>query len=251
MAKHGHSNEAQETAAYFDRCAKDGVMADFEPEHEEKVRALLAKWDLQPGQRVLEPGCGAGRLSKRLAEAVGPDGFVYAFDLSAGMIKQAMSRGLPSHVRIEVADAERLRLEARGFDACICFHALPHFADKARALGEIARVLKPGAALWVNHMKRREELNAFHRTVAPEVATHQLSPDDEMRALLGAAGFEDVRISDTAAGYSLRALRGWNRCPRRRWRGEHTFHPSPAIVRARIRRLHAHDSPVDEYNGAD
>jgi demethylmenaquinone methyltransferase/2-methoxy-6-polyprenyl-1,4-benzoquinol methylase len=207
MAEHGLSSEASETAAYFDRCARDGVMADFEPEHEEKVRALLAEWDLRPGQRVLEPGCGAGRLTERLAESVGPDGFVYAFDLSAGMIEHARARGLPAHVRFEVADIAEARLEPGDFDACICFHVFPHFADKARALGEIARVLKPGAALWVNHMKPREELNAFHRTVAPEVASHQLPPDDEMRALLAAAGFADVRISDSGAGYSLRAAR--------------------------------------------
>jgi SAM-dependent methyltransferase len=131
-------------AAYFDRCAAEGAMAGFSTEEEARIERLLALWNLRPGERVVEPGCGAGRLTERLARAVGPEGHVLAFDISRGMIERAQERGLPAQVTLAVADVAGIPAADASFDVAICFNAFPHFADPAKALSELARVLVPG-----------------------------------------------------------------------------------------------------------
>ena len=194
-------------AAYFDRCAGEGAMSGFAPEEEPEVERLLALWDLKPGERVVEPGCGTGRLTERLARAVGPEGHVLAFDISRGMLARAAGRGLPGHVTLAVADALAIPADDAGFDAAICFQVFPHFADPARALSELARVLAPDGRLWVNHLRGREELNEFHRTVAHEVSGHELPDEAAMRRLVSTAGFDVRLVEDGAGGYSLLAVR--------------------------------------------
>ena len=83
-------SDNRELADYFDRCAADGVMSAFTPEEEPKIERLLAMWNLKPGDRVVEPGCGSGRLTEHLARAVGNNGHVLAVDISRGMIDKAL-----------------------------------------------------------------------------------------------------------------------------------------------------------------
>lgn len=106
---------------------------------------LLAALDIQPGSRVLEIGCGSGHTACYLAERFHCQ--VTAVDLSAGMIAAARQRvtkaGLQAQVRCETADIAGLPFAEHSFDYVIV-QAVLMFVDKARALTEIQRVLKPG-----------------------------------------------------------------------------------------------------------
>ena len=190
-------------ARYFDRCADEGVMDSFSSENEETLRRFMELWGIRPGERILEPGCGSGRLTARLADAAGPAGEVLALDISPRMIEEAWKRGLPPHVRFEVASAVEIPAPGGRFDKAVCFHVFPHFSDKPAALAEIARVLRPGGRLWINHLKGRAEINEFHSNAAQEVSAHQIPPEFEMRELLDAAGLTVVAFADSSDGYCV------------------------------------------------
>lgn len=100
------------------------------------------------GRRILEVGCGAAMCSRWLASQGARPA---AFDLSSGMLRQALSGA--AHTGIEVplvqADAQFLPFRDDTFDiAFTAFGAIPFVADSARVMREVARVLQPGGQ-WV------------------------------------------------------------------------------------------------------
>jgi ubiquinone/menaquinone biosynthesis C-methylase UbiE len=54
-------------AEYFDRCAAEGDLLEFDFDERRRLDEFLPMWAIQPGERVLEPGCGSGRLTVELA----------------------------------------------------------------------------------------------------------------------------------------------------------------------------------------
>jgi SAM-dependent methyltransferase len=196
-----------EVGAYFDRCAQNGVMGEFEPNEAAKLPRFLLDWGLAPGEWVLEPGCGSGRLTERLAAVVGATGLVLALDLSPEMIARARRRGLPPQVRLHCGAAESVPAPDSSFDRVICLNVLPHFTALAAVLAELARVLVPGGHLWVNHFAGRDEVNAFHAGLDDPVRDHRLPPPAELRSGLEGAGFAVVLLGDDADGFRLHAVR--------------------------------------------
>ncbi len=95
----------------------------------------------QPGERVLDLGCGTGQLTARIAAT---DASVVGVDNSPEMIEQAR-RNYPN-VRFEVADAADLHLP-EGFDAVFSNAALHWMRQADRVAGSISRALKPGGRL--------------------------------------------------------------------------------------------------------
>ncbi len=184
---------------YFD--AHVAFFEGFTPEEEARVEPLLGAWDVRPGLRVLEPGCGSGRLTAFLSRAVEPTGTVLAFDVSGGMIRRALGRGLPRQVRFLQASADAVPAEDASFDLIVCFCVFPHFLEPARTLSELCRVLRPGGRLVIQHLEDREGMNAFHSGHAVGAPCLPLPPEDAMRALLAAAGFAEIHITDAPDGY--------------------------------------------------
>ena len=190
---------------FFDECARNRIMDSFTSEEKSKLSLYLKLWDIQPGQYILEPGCGTGRLTTYLARAVGPQGKVYACDLSAEMIHTALCRGLNKQATFLQCPVTMIPTGDNIFDKVICFQVFPHFSDRVSALTEMRRVLKPGGDLWINHCKRREEINTLHRNASGIVVSHQLPSDDEMVLLLTTNGFGVEEISDSSQGYRIHA----------------------------------------------
>ncbi|MEM1352089.1 MAG: class I SAM-dependent methyltransferase, partial [Pseudomonadota bacterium] len=107
---------------------------------------LLTHADLQPGQHVLDVGCGTGTSVLAAAEHVGSDGFVLGVDISAPMIDHAR-RTAHAHDRVsfEVSDAADHGFQDAAFDAMISRFGVMFFADPTTAFINIRRGLKPGA----------------------------------------------------------------------------------------------------------
>lgn len=194
-----------EIAAFFDRCAAERLMVDFPEQERTRLREFLAHWDLRRGMRVLEPGCGSGRLTAELAPRVGPRGEVYACDLSPGMLAIALSRELPPQARLSRESVLDNPRPDHWFDRILCLNVFPHFRDRLRVLRTFARLLHPSGRLWINHFEGSASLNRFHREAGAAVADHALPCAASMEALLEASGFRIVQFVDRDDCYLLEA----------------------------------------------
>jgi ubiquinone/menaquinone biosynthesis C-methylase UbiE len=194
-------------AEYFDRCAAEGDLLEFDFDERRRLDEFLPMWAIQPGERVLEPGCGSGRLTVELAAATGTDGHVLAMDISAEMVVRAKARELPPQARVLRGSVLEVPADDGFFDKVICLNVFPHFADRAAALAEFARLLRDGGDLWINHFANRDAINEFHHGCDPAVRDHLIPPDDEVRRLLEEAGFEVVSHDDDDPGYRWHARR--------------------------------------------
>jgi ubiquinone/menaquinone biosynthesis C-methylase UbiE len=114
----------------------------------EAGKGLVERLGLEEGARVLDVGCGTGRLTHWIAERVGAMGAVTGIDPLEERIHIARSRG--GNARFAVGQAEDLRaFDDASFDA-VCMSSVLHWiTDKAKALAEVRRVLRPGGRLGV------------------------------------------------------------------------------------------------------
>ncbi len=115
----------------------------------------LGRLELAPGMKVLDAGCGPGRLSLPMARAVGPDGSVTAVDLQPGMLqrlqKHLAGSGL-ANVHPILGDLTRLPLPADTFDRAVLVTVLGEIPDREAALRAIFRALKPGGVLSITEI---------------------------------------------------------------------------------------------------
>jgi SAM-dependent methyltransferase len=109
----------------------------------------------EAGERVLEIGPGTGYYSLDLAEWLGAEGTLELFDIQQEMLDHTMrrvaERGL-TNVIATLGDATALPHADDSFDAVVLTAVLGEIPDQAAALGEIARVLRPGGRLIVGEL---------------------------------------------------------------------------------------------------
>lgn len=97
---------------------------------------------ISSGAKVLDIGCGTGRLTIPLQQETQAE--VYGLDLSAEMLEQAQGKKGAETVHWISGDAHALPFPDRSFDCTFMCLVLHHIEDKARAIEEMYRVLKPG-----------------------------------------------------------------------------------------------------------
>ncbi|MDO8519959.1 MAG: class I SAM-dependent methyltransferase [Deltaproteobacteria bacterium] len=106
---------------------------------------VLLKWEKVPrGTRVLEVGCGSGKISRYLVDRLHCKTYT-GVDISPQMIAQAEA-GTHRDTRLifQVADAQKLPFDDGSFDAVIVMDLLHHLKNWKKAVREIHRVLKDG-----------------------------------------------------------------------------------------------------------
>jgi arsenite methyltransferase len=106
--------------------------------------------DLQPGERIVDVGSGAGFDTFLAARAVGPSGFVAGIDMTQEMLTKARSNaallGL-DHVEFREGIAEELPVPDGWADVVISNGVFNLCPDKERTFQEVFRVLRPGGTL--------------------------------------------------------------------------------------------------------
>jgi ubiquinone/menaquinone biosynthesis C-methylase UbiE len=127
---------------------------------------------IEPGQSVLDIGCGTGSLAIAAKRRAGPVASVHGIDASPEMIARARKKASKAGVDVTftIGVVERLSFPDHQFDvvlSTLMLHHLPHDA-RAQCMGEIRRVLKPGGrVLAVDFGKatgaRRSLIEHFHR----------------------------------------------------------------------------------------
>lgn len=191
---------------YFDGLAADARWHAFTSEERRIVDSLARRWGIQRGERVLEPGCGSGRLTEILAAMTGPRGGVFAFDCCPAFTRLARRRGLPSHVTVRTGRVETLRLAPRSFDHVVCFNVFPHLVPCGDIARRLAAVLKPGGYFWIAHTASRGVVNAVHRSGPPYLREQLLPPPAELARLLRSAGLRGIEIDDRPDCFLAKAV---------------------------------------------
>lgn len=115
----------------------------------------LDRIGVRPGQRVLEIGPGPGRLLIPVAERVLPGGEVIGIDLQQGMLdrlaRRAREEGLTNLTTIR-GDATEPHVPAASCDVVMLCEVLGEIPDRAAALAQCFRALKPGGLLSVTEL---------------------------------------------------------------------------------------------------
>lgn len=171
-------------------------------------QALIERLALQPGEHVLDIGCGIARTTETLAQLVGPSGRVTGVDL----LPAAINVRVPETIDVQqidhvVGDAQSLAFSDR-YDAAFSRFGVMFFADPVAAFANIRTALRPGGRFgfvcWRNLADN--ELDAFPlRAAAPcisqalvaeaEKADHfSFADPDFLSKTLETAGFVEIAI---------------------------------------------------------
>jgi ubiquinone/menaquinone biosynthesis C-methylase UbiE len=116
------------------------------------VRPMLDRIGVRSGEQVLELGPGPGVFTVAAGRRVGPEGRLIAIDIQPEMIARVDQRvreaGL-AHVETHVASAHQLPLDDESVDRAFLITVLPEIPDRARALAELYRALRPDGVLSI------------------------------------------------------------------------------------------------------
>ena len=160
----------------------------------------------QPGERILDLGCGPGFYVAELLKEVGDEGHVVGLDASDAMLAAA-SRKVEGHDNVEFqqADATSLPLEDASVDRALSVQVMEYVQDIAGALAELHRVLKPGGRVLIwdvdwattswhsaDPARMQRMLEAWDKHLIHPSLPSTLSPQ------LRAAGFEGVEMTGHA-----------------------------------------------------
>ncbi|MBN2245488.1 MAG: methyltransferase domain-containing protein [Candidatus Aminicenantes bacterium] len=177
----------------------DDLAPQWEKEHRidseiQKVKRLFSHLKLKKKDWVLDSGTGTGRLIPLIRQSIGSQGTIAALDFSLEMLRIAQKRHSRKNPFIIQSNAEKLPFCREIFDVIICFALFPHISNKPEAVREFYRLLKPGGWLYIAHTMSREDLNLYHSRVKGPVCRDYLPDDSEMKKMISAAGFQDVKI---------------------------------------------------------
>jgi ubiquinone/menaquinone biosynthesis C-methylase UbiE len=144
---------------------------------------------LKPGSVVLEIGCGRGAGAGLIIEKFEPSR-VHAMDLDVDMIERAktyLPRAKLERISLFAGDVYRLPLKGVSVDAVFGFGVLHHVPDWRTALGEIARVLRPGGVYFMEELYPTLYQNFITRHILLHPTEDRFSGEDFRQALYQAA----------------------------------------------------------------
>jgi trans-aconitate 2-methyltransferase len=155
--------------------------------HHEWAREIIARAAIQPGERVLDAGCGGGSVTRQLLELT-PN--VIAVDGDAAMVEQARAT-LPESVPVHHQDLLALELDQKVdvVFSCAVFHWI---TDHDRLFERLHRVLRPGGRL-VAQCGGDRNIAGVLEIVGERPGRWLYADGDETEARLRAAGFSDAR----------------------------------------------------------
>lgn len=148
----------------------------------------------QPQEKILEIGCGRGYTTKKV-QSIAPQTF--GVDLNAKAIQDGVAKNL------RTMNAESLEFPDNTFDKIYSFHTIEHIPNIAKALGEMARVLKPKGKIMLVYPAEliRGMFSMFAAAVllrnpfrSREIHLHKLSPA-VIQGLISGFPLEHVRSS--------------------------------------------------------
>ena len=164
---------------------------------------------VQPGEVVLDVGCGCGATTEELSALVGTSGRVVGLDVSAPMLARARERLSGRPVELLLGDAATFALPARSFDVLFSRFGVMFFEEPPAAFAHLRGALKPGGrvamVVWQSlsaNAWATVPIEAVADIVEPpalggagEPGPFSLSDHDGVLTMLRAAGYTDVDLT--------------------------------------------------------
>jgi ubiquinone/menaquinone biosynthesis C-methylase UbiE len=185
-------------------------------QHKSLTMWTIDQMNVQPGDCVLDIGCGGGMAVKLLANRA-TDGFVAGVDYSEDMVLQATKRNGPriqrGRVAIEVGNAMALPYRDCSFDKACAIETFYFWPDPVAGLREVRRVLKPGGHVAIAVEMSKEstaQKSALQKYFSQRYADRSASlgmsicSGGELVEMLTRAGFREARYTaqpDRALGW--------------------------------------------------
>ena len=200
MAASSVNRLAMQLQEYFDQLAPTWDN-ELTSERLKSLGNIVKELGIEPGYHVLDIGSGTGVLLPFLIAELGDEGKIVALDFSEEMLCQAKAKNFSPIVRFAQADVLAIPLADNSVDLAICNSAFPHFDDKARALKEIARVLRNNGRLVICHTMSRTMINQLHQSIGGAVANDLLPDEFQLRRLIKQAGLRVTHFEDGPERY--------------------------------------------------
>jgi ubiquinone/menaquinone biosynthesis C-methylase UbiE len=151
---------------------------------------IVRRLELQPGMKVLDAGCGPGRVAVPLAKAVGPRGEVVAADIQPEMLDRAKEKARAastSNITFAQLGLGEGKLPGSYFDRAVLVTVLGEIPDRHAALREIFCALKPGGVL----------------SITETIFDPHYQRKAVVQELVSKAGFKEKCFSGNRVGYML------------------------------------------------
>ena len=232
----GRTHFGFETVAEADKASKvrgvfDAVADKYDLMNDLMSLGLHRVWksytvavaNVRLGDRVLDIAAGTGDLARAFAQRVGPTGLVLHTDINEAMLRRGRDRLVDEGLLLPSvqADAQALPFPDASFEVVSVAFGLRNMTDKAAALAEMARVLKPGGRLLVLEFSKVaaplapaydwysfKVLPRLGQWIAGDAASYRYLADSirmhpaqaTLKTMMKTAGFGHVDVHDLAAG---------------------------------------------------
>jgi O-methyltransferase / aklanonic acid methyltransferase len=196
-------------------------------------RRLVEHARPQPGQRLLDVGCGLGATLLPAADRIGPTGHALGIDIAEAMIEQAgqeaRRQGI-DNVELRVMDGEHPDLPARSFDLVLGSYSVIFLPDARAALARYAGLLRDGGRIaftspvfhkdqfpflpplfsrWIPMSLLQHLPPAWHPEQLRRQLHSWLEDPADLEAALRQAGFTDTVITDEVVEMTAASGEDW------------------------------------------
>jgi predicted methyltransferase len=152
--------------AFLKQCAYEGFNRDQWQQPQKVVESLA----LRPGDHVADLGSGSGYFTFRLAEAVGPQGKVYAVDVDRDMndlVAKASKGKSTGNVEVILALRDDPLLPPIGVDLVFTVNTYHHFENRVAYFKRVRKYLRPGGRIAVIDFDRRAWFEGMWKHYTP------------------------------------------------------------------------------------
>jgi ubiquinone/menaquinone biosynthesis C-methylase UbiE len=192
------SRADQKLQQEFNEWAAAGRGDEMESHHSDITEQTLALMEIQPGDRILDLGCGTGWASRRMAR-IATGGEIVGLDVADEMLRRAeQSSSAFRNIRYAWGSAENIPEADNAFNKVLSVESFYYYADQGKALDELRRVMMPGAKLFILINLYKDNHYSLRWITELKVPVQALS-EAEYKSLLEKHGFKNVetrRIPD-------------------------------------------------------
>ena len=153
----------------------------------DKRQELIAACQISPGMRIADVGAGTGLFTRLFSQAAGPEGHVFAVDISDEFIDNILRRADDlgkRNIQGIVCDVDDAKLPPDSVDLIFICDTYHHFEFPYKTLASLFKALKPGGRLVVVDFQR------IPGTSSDWIMSHVRAGKDQVRKEIEDAGFK-------------------------------------------------------------